>query len=170
MMRRKDLWAVSFSVLVALPAITRAEHAAIDLRVIRLDEKTGQTIDEASASADREPPAGGYKPRSCFPAKPGEPLVLQFVLTNDYPHGEKKGVIVRYFVVREEKPGQRTRPNLDHAVVTQGQFRLNFKPKCRVGARAMFTLPGPSAYLLRVETENTDSDHEHFAAIDLQVP
>jgi hypothetical protein len=166
----KDLWISLFLVLAALPASARAEHALIDLRVSRLDEKTGKTSDDVSASADREPPAGGHNPRSCFQAKPGEPLVLQFVLTNDYPHGEKKDVTVRYLVVQEEQLGQRARPSLDHGVVTQGKFRLNFKPRCRVGARAMFTLPAPGAYLLRVETENTDSDHEHFAAIDLRAP
>jgi hypothetical protein len=27
----------------------------------------------------------------------------------------------------------------------------------------------PGIYLLRIETLNTDSDHEHFAAIDVEV-
>jgi hypothetical protein len=32
-----------------------------------------------------------------------------------------------------------------------------------------FRIKEPGVYLLRVETLNTDSDHEHFAAIDVQV-
>jgi hypothetical protein len=60
-------------------------------------------------------------------------------------------------------------PDLREGVVTQGRFTLNYKPKCRVGARESFTIKEPGAYLLRVQTENTDSDHEHFAAIDILV-
>jgi len=54
-------------------------------------------------------------------------------------------------------------------VVTQGRFTLNYKPKCRVGARQSFIIKEPGSYLLRVQTENTDSDHEHFSAIDILV-
>jgi len=54
-------------------------------------------------------------------------------------------------------------------MVTKGQFKLNFKPKTRVGARVAFTIPEPGIYMLRVDTLNTSSDHEHFSAIDLQV-
>ena len=35
-------------------------------------------------------------------------------------------------------------------------------------ARVSFTLKEPGVYLLRVQTANTKSDHEHFSAIDLQ--
>jgi hypothetical protein len=70
--------------------------------------------------------------------------------------------------VAEEKVGQKKVPDLKRGTVTQGQFTLDFKPKCRVGAQAAFTLPKAGVYLLRVETKNTDSDHEHFAAIDVR--
>ena len=99
----------------------------------------------------------------------GEPLVLQFILTNTYPHGEKKDVRIRYFVVREAKAKQKAVPDLRDDVVAQGRFTLNYKSKCRVGARQSFTIKEPGSYLLRVQTENTDSDHEHFAAIEILV-
>ena len=54
-------------------------------------------------------------------------------------------------------------------MVTQGKFVVNFRPKSRVGARVAFTVRDPGVYLLRVDTLNTGSDHEHFSAIDLRV-
>jgi hypothetical protein len=155
--------------MLAMPWTARGEHATIDLRVFRMDPATGDSKAEAAASADQEPPAGGVQPRPLFKVKTGEPLVLQFILTNAYPHGVKKDVMVRYFVAREQAPKQKELPELGEGVVTQGRFTLNFKPKCRVGARVAFTIREPGIYLLRVETLNTASDHEHFSAIDLRV-
>jgi hypothetical protein len=160
---------LALGALALWPVPARTEHARIDLRVIRLEVKTGQAKDEVSASADREPPAGGLNPRPLFKAKSAEPLALQFLLTNTYPHGVKKGVTVRFFVARESRLRKKTLPDLTTGVVTQGEFTLDFKPGCRVGARVLFTIKQPGAYLIRVETLNTDSDHEHFSAIDLQV-
>ena len=99
----------------------------------------------------------------------GTAIVLQWILTNTYPHGENKDVVVHYYVVREEKPRQKLLPDLSRGAVTEGRFKSNFKPKCRVGARVAFTIKEPGVYLLRVETSNTNSDHEHFSAIDVQV-
>ncbi len=91
--------------LVAWPLAARAEHARIDLKLIHLDPGSGAEGDEVTAHADREPPAGGLNERPLATVKAGEPLALEFVLTNTYPHGVKKGVTVRYYVVREEKRG-----------------------------------------------------------------
>jgi hypothetical protein len=159
-----------FALLALLLAVTVswAEHANIDLRLLRPDPETGLSKEEATARADQEPPKGGVNPRPVFVAKAGEPLVLQFFLTNTYPHGDIKDVTVRYYVVREEKVGQKDLPPLAEPVV-EGQFTMNFKPKCRVGSRVAFTIKKPGTYLLRVDTLNTDSDHEHFSAIDVQV-
>ncbi len=154
--------------LVAWPLAARAEHARIDLKLIHLDPGSGAEGDEVTAHADREPPAGGLNERPLATVKAGEPLALEFVLTNTYPHGVKKGVTVRYYVVREEKRGQKRVPDLTAGTVTEGQFKMNFKPGCRVGARVTFRVKEPGVYLLRVETLNTDSDHEHFSAIDVR--
>ena len=152
--------------LAALPVW--AEHASVDLRIFRLDAATGKSDGETEAHADQEPPAGGVQPRPLFKAKANQPLVLQFMLDNTYPHGDVKDVTVTYFVARVEKPKQKTLPDLDKAV-TKGSFTLNFKPKARVGARVAFKIKEPGFYLLRVHTTNTNSDHEHFSAIDLQI-
>jgi hypothetical protein len=161
--------AVALLALVALPLTARGEHALIDLRVQRLDPDSGRLVEEATAHADQEPPAGGVEPRPLVKVKAGEPLVLQFILTNSYPHGDLKDVGIRYYVVREDKPRQKTMPDLSKGTATEGRFKMNFKPKGKVGARVAFTIKEPGVYLLRVETSNTNSDHEHFSAIDLQV-
>ena len=163
------LIAISLLTFLSLMNSARAEHATINLQVFRLDRQTGSEKDEVSASVLQEPPGENVRQRPRFQAKAGEPLVLQFILTNTYPHGEKPDVRIRYFVVKEDKLQQKNVPDLRDGVVTQGRFTLNYKPKCRVGARQSFVIREPGAYLLRVQTENTDSDHEHFAAIDILV-
>jgi hypothetical protein len=156
-------------ILAALPITAVAEHANIKLRVFRIDSESGKARDDTEAAADEEPPAGGINPRPTFRARANEPLAFQFILTNIYPHGELKDVTVRYFLVRETKAGQKQLPDLKAGTVTQGQFKLNLKPKARVGARVGFTIREAGVYLLRVDTLNTKSDHEHFSAIDLVV-
>jgi hypothetical protein len=155
--------------LASWPLVANAEHASINLRVLRIDADSGKTTDEAKAAADEEPPAGGVNPRPVFKAKINEPLVLQFILTNAYPHGELKDVSVRYFVVRQDKVGQKKLPDLEKGMITQGRFVLNLKAKGKVGARVGFTIREAGVYLLRVQTANTKSDHEHFSALDLLV-
>ncbi len=164
----KKIFAVSLLGLALGPLAGQAEHADIVLQVFRLDASTGMSVDDARANADQEPPAGGVKARPALKVKAKDPLVLQFILYNTYPHGVNKNVTVRYYVVGAEKVGQKTLPSLDDCVV-RGQFQMHFKPKCRVGARVAFSIPDPGTYLLRVDTLNTASDHEHFSSLDLQV-
>lgn len=163
-------WMNALIGIIIFTAAVRAEHAAITLRVIRIDPQAGAEKDEVNTTVVyQDPPGESVDQRPQFKAKAGETLVLQFILTNTYPHGEKQDVRIRYFVVREAKAKQKAVPDLREGVVTQGRFTLNYKPKCRVGARQSFTIKEPGNYLLRVQTENTDSDHEHFSAIDIVV-
>ncbi len=154
--------------LMLVPLTGRAEHADIVLKMFRLDPVNGMTVDEVTASSDQEPPPGGVKQRPMIKAKAKDPLVLQFILINTYPHGVNKDVTVRYFVVPVPKLNHKPLPALDDCVV-RGQFQMHFKPKCRVGARVALTIPKAGTYILRVDTLNTASDHEHFAAVDVQV-
>ena len=154
--------------LAALPFSARAEHARIDLKLIRIDPNSGADGDSVSAAADQEPPPGGFNERPLLKVKTGEPLALQFVLTNTYPHGVIKDATVRYYVAPEDKPGRKGKADLKSGAVTDGQFTLNWKPKCRIGAGA-FPLKNQVSMCCAFETLNTASDHEHFAAIDVQV-
>ncbi len=157
---RRPLWLLFAGIVV--PSVAWAEHSAIDLRVIGPKDKQ-------EAFADEEPPPGGVNPRRRLTVQTGDPLVMQFVLTNVYPHEVIKNVTVRYFVVRTGKFSVKSVPKLSKGVVTQGKATLNFKPKGRAGARLKFRIDEPGIYLVRVETQNSQSDHEHFSAIDLEV-
>ncbi len=134
----------------------------IDLKIIA-------PTNSASAASDSEPPPGGVNPRPHLKIRAGTPLVLQFILINAYPHGRLDNVSIRYFIVRADGLNSRKVPLLTDNAIRQGEVVLNFKPKSRVGARFPFQLNEPGVYLVRVETRNTRSDHEHFAAIDLEV-
>ena len=47
---------------------------------------------------------------------------------------------------------------------------MDFKPETgKVGLRQRISIDKPGTYLVRVESENTDTDHEHFSAIDLVI-
>jgi hypothetical protein len=154
--------------------LLHAEHARIDLRVIDKGK-------EASATSDTDPPAGGRNVPPILKVKPNTPLVLQFFFTNTDPHHDIEQVQVRYYVIKAAKLGRKpaavfqdasgrekeSQPWLDPGVVTRGEFTLDFKPECRVGSRLKFQLPAPGTYSVRVGTVGTQSDHEHFSAIDL---
>jgi len=146
------------------PSSARGEHATITLTV----EMKGKTVE---AHDDDEPPLGGRDKRIVQEVKAGSPLVMQFLLTNIYPHEIRKKVVVLYYVIRinavRQKPTPSPKDTKPEDVIAQGRVQMNFKPKCRVGARLKFRLPKTGVYRVRVETQNTKSDHEHFSAIDL---
>ena len=58
-------------------------------------------------------------------------------------------------------------PFLESGVVSRGEFSLDFKPETKVGTRLKFQLPAPGIYSVRVGSVGTQSDHEHFSAIDI---
>jgi hypothetical protein len=154
--------------------LLHAEHARIDLRVIDKGK-------EASATSDTDPPAGGRNVPPILKVKPNTPLVLQFFFTNTDPHHDIEQVQIRYYVMRVDKLGRKpaarfqdasgrakeAQPFLESGVVSRGEFSLDFKPETKVGTRLKFQIPAPGIYSVRVGSVGTQSDHEHFSAIDL---
>jgi hypothetical protein len=140
----------------------RAEHAKIELEVAG---RRGQV----TAHVDQTPPEWGKNPRPVLKVRPDEPVKVQFLLTNVYPHKTLENVVVHFFVVRQEKVGQKEIPDLKGDVVLESAFDMDFKPGGKAGQRTTLKIAEPGAYLIRVESRNTQSDHEHFAAIDLVV-
>jgi hypothetical protein len=138
----------------------RAEHAKI-----QLDVSTAR--DQVSAFVDQTPPEWGKNPRQVLKAKANEPIRIQYILTNVYPHKTLENVVVHFFVVRQQKPGQKELPDLKGDVVIESAFDMDFKPGGKAGQRTTLKIDTPGAYLIRVETRNTQSDHEHFSAVDL---
>jgi hypothetical protein len=163
------------AVMIGSVSAVRAEHARIDLRVIRPGGK------EASATSDTDPPAGGRNTPPILKVKANQPLVLQFFFTNTDPHHDIDQVQIRYYIVRVEKLGRKpavtfqdvsgrqkeAQPFVEPGIVSRGEFILDFKPETKVGTRLKFQIPAPGIYSVRVGSVGTQSDHEHFSAIDL---
>lgn len=150
------------ALLWAAPA--RAEHAKINLEVVAKGSRE-------TAFVDQTPPDSGKNPRPVVRARAGEPVKVQFLLTNIYPHKTLENVVVHFYVARQGKPGQKELPDLadDKAIVIESAFDMDFKPGSKAGIKATIKIDAPGCYLVRVETKQTQSDHEHFSAIDLVV-
>jgi hypothetical protein len=150
------------AVLILAPPPARAEHAKISLDV----EAPGGKV---TAFVDQTPPESGKNPRPVLTAKAGAPIRVQWVLTNVYPHKTLEDVVVHFFIAREDKVAQKELPDLRGDVVLETAFDMDFQPGGKAGARCTVTIDTPGAYLVRVESRQTRSDHEHFAAIDLVI-
>ncbi len=154
---------------IALLALTtsgfaRAEHAKVELTV-----KAGRA--QETAFVDQTPPDSGKNPRPVVKVKAGETVKVQYMLTNVYPHKTLENVVVHFYVARQGKVAQKETPDLsdEKNVVLETAFEMDFKPGAKAGARTSFKVDAPGVYLIRCETKQTQSDHEHFGAIDLVV-
>jgi hypothetical protein len=154
----------TLGLILACGLSARAEHAKINLDV---NSKAAQE----TAFVDQTPPDWGKNPRPVVKAKAGEPIKIQYMLTNVYPHKTLENVVVHFYVAKQSKTGQKETPNLNDEknVVIESAFEMDFKPGAKAGARTTIKVDKPGVYLVRVETKQTQSDHEHFAAIDLVV-
>jgi len=159
-MKKSAIALLLFFFLLAPSA--RAEHAKINLEV----ECNGK---KETAFVDQTPPESGKNPRPVFKVKAGQKIKLQWTFTNIYPHKTLEDVLIHSFVVKQGKVGQKELPVIKDDVVLESALRMDFKPNGKTASRSSFTITEPGAYLIRVESRETGSDHEHFAAIDLVV-
>jgi hypothetical protein len=146
--------------LLVVPA--RAEHAKIQLHV-------SSPRGEQTAFVDQTPPEAGKNPRPILKAKAGDTITYDWVFTNVYPHKTLENVVVHFFIARATKVGQKDLPDLSGDVALEAAFDMDFKPGTKAGQRGRLKIDQPGVYLIRMETRQTQSDHEHFAAIDLVV-
>ena len=122
--------------MLCLPHLARAEHARIDLQISQFDPTKGE-IKLANASVDQDPPPGGRQPRPVAKVKAGEPLVLQFMFDNLYPHKVIKDARVHYYVVPVGKIGQKTRD-----AIKQIEGQLGMRQTGRPGGKVLQALKG----------------------------
>jgi hypothetical protein len=149
-------------VLALLPCSARAEHFDIKLTATASDGTSKE------AFADQTPPIGGLNPRPVLRAKAGDTIAIQCVMTDVYGHGTTRNAGVHFYIVRERQLGQKALPPLENLTV-EGSFTFNLKPKAKIGTKQRVVMPQPGLYLLRIESQRTQRDHEHFAAIDLEI-
>ena len=161
-MRRSILCHVAIAASGIWVGPAHAEHAKIQLEV-------ATPRDQVTAFVDQTPPEWGKNPRRVLKARVHEPIRVQYILTNVYPHKTLENVVVHFFVVRQKKAGQKEIPDLKGDVVLESAFDMDFKPGGKAGQRTTLRIDTPGDYLIRVESQNTQSDHEHFSAIDLVV-
>ena len=151
------------SLLLALfPSAARAGHFDIKLTATTLDGTTKE------AFADKTPPVGGLNPRPVLHAAAGDTIAIQFMMTNVYEHESARNAGIRFYIVRERQLGQKRVPPLE-SLTAEGSFTFNLKPRAKIGTKERVVIPQPGVYLLRVESQRTQRDHEHFAAIDLEI-
>jgi hypothetical protein len=165
--RFRNLRAVAGAAVLAAFSLTQAavaEHAKISLDVSTRDDKQ-------TAFVDQTPPDVGKNPRPVLKATQGEPLDVEYLLTNVYPHKTLENVVVHFYFARVDKVGRRETPDLSKRsnIVLETAFDLDLKPGGKAGGRCAIPAPAPGVYMIRVESIRTGSDHEHFAAIDLVV-
>jgi hypothetical protein len=139
------------------------EHAKIELNVV---SASGQV----TAFMDQTPPPSGKNPRPVLQAKVNQRIKIDYMFVNDYPTKTLKDVVIHFYVAPIEKVGQKETPTLsEESLIIETAHDLDLRPGGRTGGRAVLRIDRPGVYLVRVESQNTASDHEHFAAIDLVV-
>ena len=143
-------------------ATAHAEHAKVELTVTAGDRTVTSFVDQT-------PPAIGKTPRPVLEVKAGEPIRVQWYFQNVYPNKTLENVVVHFYVAKAEKVGQKDLPDTSGDVELETAFDMDFKPGAKAGARSRFVIDKPGVYMMRVETLQTQSDHEHFSAIDIVV-
>lgn len=152
-----------------------AEHFRFELTVESAHGK-------ADAPRDPHDEADTDRPMPIMEVKHDEPLVLQFVATCVYPHKIRKDTGVHYWIRRQADDAtpqtiDKSAPPKDKngttadvkAVPLDGHFLVNFKPQGMAGLRQKLRLHDPGTYLVRVQSEQSGSDHEHYSQMILHV-
>ena len=140
---------------------TRQNHVGGQRTQIR---PLGDRVRRPNSTRFRQEPAPVLKVRA------GETLKVQWSFTNIYPHKTLEDALLYFYVAPIAKVGQKETPDLsgEKAIVEAG-FEMDLKPNRKAGQRQTLRIDTPGVYLVRIESRRTQSDHEHFAAIDLVV-
>jgi hypothetical protein len=144
----------------SIPA--QASHLAAAVTV----EVTGG---RGQGQSDMEPPLGGARARPSVKAKAGQALQIRWEMRNTSARTTLKEMVVHFFIVREEKAGQKETPDPRKGAVAENAFATDLAPRATTRGTLKITLDEPGAYLVRVESLYTQQDHEHFSAVDVEV-
>jgi hypothetical protein len=123
----------------------------------------------ARASTDTVPPAGGTKARPLLRVPLHETVRLRWSVKNASPGKKLARLLVHLFVVRESKAGQKEVPDPAQGSVWESALATALEPGKQTRGVVEIPIDEAGIYLARVESQFTEQDHEHFAALDLQV-
>src|SRR5271166_3214794 len=97
----------------------RGEHAKISLEVATARE-------QVTAFVDQTPPEWGKNPRPVLKAKINEPIRINYLLTNVYPHKTLENVVVHFFIAPQKQVGQKELPDLKGDIIMETAFDMDF--------------------------------------------
>ena len=100
-----------------LASARAAEPFAIDLEV-----RCGKA--SKTAHAESAAPSAKLKERDVLEIKAGDRVTVKWKLHSTDPKATLKDIRIHFFAVKEERPGQRTVPNLNNVVLTPN-FRVS---------------------------------------------
>lgn len=153
-----------------LPIFLVVASAAAEHAKIRLEVKATRSGRSAVAFVDQTPGESGKNPRPVLKVQAGEPLKIDWSFTNVYPHKTLEDALLYFYVAPIAKVGLKELPDLSNQkALIESAFELDLKPNRKAGQRQLLRIEEPGVYLVRIESRHTQSDHEHFAAIDLVV-
>ena len=149
-------------VLFLLAPSAEASHLAVEVTVEGQPRPT-------RALTDTMPPPQGKKLRPLVRLPRGKPVRVRWSVRNTDRRQQVEKLLIHLFLVREASAGQKEVPDPQKGAVWDTALATALEPGRET--RGEFTLPisEPGIYLLRVESGFTEQDHEHFAAVDLQV-
>lgn len=156
--------------LAALGGLGAAAPPAEEPFAIDLEVRAGK----ASKVAHAQPATRNARPREgdVLETRAGEPLTVRWKLSSTAPKATLKNVLVHFYAVKEEKPGQQGASGRKRKVVAETALRMDFAPKDRNEGQLRFTIDTPGSYLFRVETIGASAGplgHEDFAGMIVKV-
>jgi hypothetical protein len=161
-------WVVTGSLVLLLgltpwlaPA-ARASHLAVQVTVEGQPRQT-------RAETDTMPPPYGKRPRPLLRVRRDQPVRFRWSVRNTDRRKKVEKLLIHLFLVRQARAGQKEVPDPQKGAVWGTAFGTALDPGCETHGQATIPINEPGTYLLRVESGFTEQDHEHFAAIDLQV-
>jgi hypothetical protein len=158
-----------FLALAALGGLLTSSGAAAEPFTIDLTVRSGKASE--TAHAESAAPLAKTKDRGVIEVKAGERISVKWTMT--YAEKDKlKDITVHFFVVQEEKLGQKAIPKLNKDVTAESALSMDFAKGDKAEGELNFTIDKAGSYLLRLETIGAlagGADHETFAALDVKV-
>ena len=155
------------TILLLALTLAGAPAAFASHLVVQLSVEVGSR--RVQADTDTFPPPAGRKPRLVLKARSGESIRLHWSVKNSDPRKKIEKLLVQLAIVPVARVGQKEVPDLRKEAVWQTAIATALEPNRDTHGDIELPVSEPGVYLIRVESGFTERDHEHFAAVDLQI-